>query len=320
MLLSVIIPIYKVEKYIIECLESVCSQLIDGVEVILVNDGTPDESMLIAKNYITEQYAYLNGQFIFVDQENMGLSGARNTGIQCAQGEYLMFLDSDDILEESFFTKIKCVLDSNKLDIIQFKAFRFHDNPSVKMDFMVNSPFEKMYIIDEDVVKFVFNCSNWFAWLRVYKKDLFKEQSFPLRKLYEDAYTIPFIFLKAKTIYFINECLLGYRFNEEGITAKITDKSIEDLKDVSELFVKSIPTCKYFSLSLISISQYYITQSLKFEGFSKALSRWSALKRQIVQSDFDQNMLMNKGNKLFYQYGVFFLVLEYCLRKIKVKK
>ncbi len=79
--LSVIIPVYKVEKYIIECLESVCCQLIKGVEVILVNDGTPDNSMNLARNYMLEKHIELKEHFIFIDQNNQGLSGARNKGI-----------------------------------------------------------------------------------------------------------------------------------------------------------------------------------------------------------------------------------------------
>lgn len=320
MLLSLIVPIYKVENYIIECLESVCCQLVDGVEVILINDGTPDDSMKIARHYILEKYKHLKDQFIFIDQENQGLSGARNTGIHHAQGEYLMFLDSDDVIENGCLSKILTILQENKLDMIQFKAYRFHDHSLERIDFMPNSPFVGNHLIDDDILQFVFNTSNWFSWLRVYHKKFFEQRSFPIRKLYEDAYTTPFIFLEAQKVYFINECLLGYRFNDQGITAKINEKALEDLKGVAEKFASSIYECKYFSLSLISISQYYITQSLKIEGYGKASSRWTTLKEIIDQSDFDKNILKNKGNKLFYQFGVIFLLLEQLLIKLKVKK
>ena len=103
--LSLIIPIYKVENYIIECLESVCCQLVEGVEVILVNDGTPDNSMIMARKYISEKYDHLVNQFVFIDQENQGLSGARNTGLINAKGDYVWFVDSDDTLEENAIVK-----------------------------------------------------------------------------------------------------------------------------------------------------------------------------------------------------------------------
>ncbi|AYO52795.1 glycosyltransferase [Acinetobacter wuhouensis] len=319
--LSVIIPIYKVENYIIECLESVCCQLVEGVEVIVVNDGTPDNAMLMARQYISEKYNHLEKQFVFIDQENQGLSGARNTGISVAKGEYLMFLDSDDLIEKEFFLKIFNVLKGRDLDIVQYKAYRFRDDQDQKIDFMVDSPFiEQEKLLDEDVLKFIFNSSNWFAWLRVYKRDLFSDILFPLRRLYEDAYTVPFIMLKAKTIYFINECLIGYRYNDQGITAKITPKSLDDLKGVSELFLKSIPQHKFFSLSFISISQHYITQSLQAEGGRKAQTRWSELKNKIDKNNFDSKKIVNRGNKLFYKFGIVFLYFNAILLKIRVKR
>lgn len=317
--LSLIIPIYKVENYIIECLESVCCQLVEGLEVILVNDGTPDSSMLMARKYISEKYDHLVNQFVFIDQENQGLSGARNTGIQEAKGKYLMFLDSDDILEEECVSKIFKILEENEVDLIQFKAYRFKDSSKEKVNFMPDSPFNGNCLINDDILKFVFNTSNWFSWLRVYHKKLFKEREFPIRKFYEDAYTTPFIFLDSKNIFFSNEYLLGYRFNDQGITAKITEKSLDDLKGIAELFTNNIPKCSYFNLSLISISQYYITQSLKSEGIFQARQRWSELKKMINGSEFNEKSLKNRGNKLFYQFGVVFLVLEQVLLKLKVK-
>ncbi|MGN0936898.1 glycosyltransferase family 2 protein [Acinetobacter amyesii] len=317
--LSLIIPIYKVENYIIECLESVCCQLVEGLEVILVNDGTPDSSMLMARKYISEKYAHLVNQFVFIDQENQGLSGARNTGIQEAKGKYLMFLDSDDILEEKCVSKVFKILEENEVDLIQFKAYRFKDSSKEKVNFMPDSPFIGNCLINDDILKFVFNTSNWFSWLRVYHKKLFKEREFPIRKFYEDAYTTPFIFLDSKSIFFSNEYLLGYRFNDQGITAKITEKSLDDLKGIAELFTNNIPKCSYFNLSLISISQYYITQSLKSEGIFQARQRWSELKKMINGSEFNEKSLKNRGNKLFYQFGVVFLVLEQVLLKLKVK-
>ena len=89
--LSIIIPIYKVEKYIVECIESICCQLVEGVEVILVNDGTPDRSMEMAKDYISNKYYHYLSRFVFIDQENQGQSIARNNGIDVAKGEYIAF-------------------------------------------------------------------------------------------------------------------------------------------------------------------------------------------------------------------------------------
>ena len=170
--LSIVIPIYKVENYIIECLESVCCQLVEGVEVILVNDGTPDNSMLMARQYISEQYAHLKEQFIFIDQENQGLSGARNTGISVAKGEYIAFLDSDDKLNNNYIEEILNVIKLNSdIDIIQFDALRFNNSGSVSV-FLESLHYIGKHQLDSNIYKFVFSSASWFAWLRIYKREL----------------------------------------------------------------------------------------------------------------------------------------------------
>ena len=94
---------------------------------------------------------------------------------------------------------------------------------------------------------------------------------------------------------------------------------MDDLKGVAQIFIESLPQCNYFGLSLISISQYYISQSLKAEGYFKALLRWAEIKQSIKNSNFDKNILKNKGNKLFYQYGISFLLFEQLLIKLRLR-
>ena len=91
---SVIIPVYNVEKYLPKCLESVTAQTYANLEIICVNDGSPDNS-----SAILEEYAKKDGRIIIINQENTGLSGARNTGIRAASGEYIVFVDSDDWID-----------------------------------------------------------------------------------------------------------------------------------------------------------------------------------------------------------------------------
>ena len=96
MKLSLIIPVYNVEKYIEQCLTSICQQLpVPEVEVIVVDDGSPDQSVAKAQQFLAQQPEAVQQQFRIIRQKNQGLSGARNTGITQAQGEYVAFLDSD---------------------------------------------------------------------------------------------------------------------------------------------------------------------------------------------------------------------------------
>jgi glycosyltransferase involved in cell wall biosynthesis len=118
MLLSIIIPVYNVEPYLAECLDSVFSQ--DNIavcEVIIVNDGSTDGSVSIIERY-QKKYPEL----IVVHQENKGLSGARNTGINCAKGDYLYFLDSDDFLLQDAVSNILNKIKETTAEIIGFNA------------------------------------------------------------------------------------------------------------------------------------------------------------------------------------------------------
>lgn len=123
MLLSIIIPVYNVEKYIRKCLNSVFSQNFPNneVEVIVVNDGTPDNSMQIVKEFSS------NPSLRIINQENKGLSGARNTGIEAACGEWIWFVDSDDWIEEGFLPKVLPLLYTQEEDVLRFKIREYEE-------------------------------------------------------------------------------------------------------------------------------------------------------------------------------------------------
>ena len=144
MLISIIIPVYNVEAYLAECLDSIFNQFIDGCEVIIINDGSTDNSRQILTEY---QIKY--PKLVIIDQENKGLSGARNTGIRNAQGEYLYFLDSDDYLLPNAIENVIQSIKSTDVEVIGFNAlangekvyipsFKVSDKPKIGIDFYVD--------------------------------------------------------------------------------------------------------------------------------------------------------------------------------------
>lgn len=212
--LSLIIPIYKVENYIIECIESICCQLVEGVEVILVNDGTPDQSMEMAKEYINNRYSQYLNQFIFIYQENKGQSSARNEAIKVANGEYVAFLDSDDYLLEKYFYTIFSVFDKyNDIDIIHFNAKQYDELKGVYIE-PINFVRNKSIVrINEPYREKLFHDSHWYPWLRIIKKDIISRYEFILNVYMEDKLFFPDIYYDddVKNILEIDECLICYR-------------------------------------------------------------------------------------------------------------
>ena len=227
--LSIIIPVYNVEKYLPECMDRILPQINDTCEIILINDGSTDDSELICKKYCSDR---VNVKCI--TQANKGLSGARNTGINAAKGDYLMFLDSDDYLADG---SISIILDSicrRTSDIFLIRARSFEDGKDVyteeQVDYsQISSSKRPIEVFSElnKIDKF------WFAaWLVISKKEFIIENELFFREgiFHEDELWVPLVFSKAKSIGFINECLYCYRNNRTG--SIINQKSIKKQTDL----------------------------------------------------------------------------------------
>ena len=129
---SVIVPVYNVEKYLEECLDSLERQTLENIEVILVNDGSTDGSRQIAQEYMDR-----DARFRLIDRENGGLSAARNSGIENATGKYLYFLDSDDYLADTALERLFQRAEENSLDVLQFSAYDFEDSKDYEIEWNI---------------------------------------------------------------------------------------------------------------------------------------------------------------------------------------
>ena len=139
---SVIVPVYNVEDYLVECLESLVSQTLKEIEIICVNDGSTDSSL-----QILEQYAQKDSRIVIYNQENSGLSVARNTGLEHASGEYIGFVDSDDWVDLDFYEKLYNSAKNNNADIAVADFIREHPNKKPKR---LKLKEEKIYTTPED--------------------------------------------------------------------------------------------------------------------------------------------------------------------------
>ncbi|WND06308.1 glycosyltransferase family 2 protein [Acinetobacter soli] len=307
MILSLIIPIYNVEKYIIDCLNVLVNQVADcDIEIILINDGTPDNSMFLIEEFLKDKTIGVKNKFIIHNQRNQGLSAARNTGIELAKGEYIAFLDSDDIVSENYFKTLLEKINLHHPDIIEFNANRFDDSGRFYeiWNSVISSGF---YQMNENILNKVATQSAWYAWKRIYKKELFKEIKFPVGKNFEDAYTIPYIYLKSNNIYFIDEILLHYRFNPNSITSSITDKNLSDFKGAIMKLSHYIERHPFLINSLLSLSRMYIQMYMQSKGFYNSFLEWRKLKNQIAlqkHKDIVRVYVKDTKHLAFYYLGV----------------
>ena len=197
---SIIIPVYNVEQYIKECLESLKKQTYQDFEVIIVNDGTKDNSMEIVKEY----------PYKVINQTNQGLSIARNTGVKHAKGEYIIFLDSDDYLEPNTMLKIFEVLDNNQ-DVVRFQIKETFEDGSIKE--YPEKPFQGLNGEEAfgKIVKYHF-VEN--AWCYAIKRSYYQKEKFSFAPgtVHEDFGLIPLVIRKAKIINSIN--FIGYNYRQ----------------------------------------------------------------------------------------------------------
>ncbi|WP_277559762.1 glycosyltransferase family 2 protein [Acinetobacter beijerinckii] len=311
-ILSLIIPVYNVEAYIEECLNSVILQLDNRVEVIIINDGTPDDSMKIIDRCIKDLPRNLHNCFIILNQENQGQSVARNNALKICTGDYIAFLDSDDVISKCYFLNIFNVVNSCEPDIIRFKASRFKNKIEEQMVFNTGLNLDGFRELDNNLLTRIFNMGSWYPWLNVYKKEKIKDILFPEGLYFEDASIIPEVFLISNNIYFINETLYFYRINELGSLLNTNRKNIEkhilSYKSILKTYKKRLIENKLYTSPYISMYLLYILFLFKNKMYVSAFIENSKFKKSKYL--LSTKLIQNKSNRLYFKIGLLFIFLS----------
>ena len=262
---SIIIPVYNVEKYLIECLESAVNQTLDNIEIICINDGSTDGSLKILEEYYLK---YKNIKII--NQENAGLSAARNSGIKVAKGKYLYFLDSDDYIELNSMEECFNISEIEKLDILTFDANVFYDSDFKSNNFKERYHRESMLSSEVMNGEEFYNLSNkvgaYYApvWLNFYKSDFIKENNLYFYEgiLHEDELHTMSSFIKANRIKYISKKFFNRRIRNNSImTSKINIKRAEGnfitAKEAYKLYLNNELALETRNRLLFWIRRYY---------------------------------------------------------------
>lgn len=233
--ITIVIPIYQVEQYLPACLDSIVAQTFQDFSCILVDDGSKDRC-----NQIADEYAAAYPQmFAVVHQKNIGLSGARNTGIAMAKSKYIMFLDSDDVAEPDYCKALYEAIERYDADIVECGFTKFYPDgrempvrPTLKGCHHVQE--EPMCMMDYTIT----------AWNKIYKLSLFDEVRYPLGLIYEDTGTTPLLMARSEKVASIPDCLVRYRQRENSIMASL-DKRVFHLYDIARVLLEDRMFSKY---------------------------------------------------------------------------
>lgn len=221
-IISVVVPVYNVEKELPRCVESLLKQDYDSLEIILVDDGSPDRSGAIADEFAEKYPARVK----VIHQNNQGLSGARNAGIDVATGKYLSFIDSDDYVEVNLYSTMVKALEETTADIAVCGRFdEFVDQTKVNFTMEAITTFTSVEAIKRILT---WDKIDIAAWDKLYKAELWDNIRFPVGKNNEDICTLPKVFGRAKSVVHVAVPLYHYCHRENSITSTYNKKKIED--------------------------------------------------------------------------------------------
>jgi glycosyltransferase involved in cell wall biosynthesis len=228
---SVVVPIYKVEKYLNRCIDSILNQTYKNIEVILVNDGSPDRCGSIA-----EEYAAADPRIKVIHKENGGLSDARNAGMEYVTGQYTMFVDSDDWLSSSKIDMLMTTCKRYKADVVQ-SAFYYAYEDYLLIDHKQYSPNGKPVILNRESLMYELvkneRVKN-FAWGKLYKTSILEGIPFKKGVLFEDVFWAHQVMDRVKKFVLINQPLYFYMQRSDSIVASYTPRNLDILAGLKE--------------------------------------------------------------------------------------
>ncbi|YCA42426.1 glycosyltransferase [Bacillus sp. JZ8] len=313
--ISIVVPIYNVEQYLHKCVSSLINQTYKNIEIILVDDGSPDQCPSIC-----DTYAEQDDRITVIHKENGGLSDARNAGIEKAKGEYILFVDSDDYIELDTCEKLYEIITSYEVDIVVGNARRIENG--------VSSPMKHTYIPEREIVsghdylklELKRGTMHMAAWLNLYKKSFLidNQLNFEVGLLHEDEEFTPRAFLNASSVLGTNSIFYNYLIREGSITT-----SKKKLKNAEHI----IKTCRKLEKIYERIEDKELKALLndnlvdKFLNTFQTARLYSREHRKLVNKKFLENKAYTKRNRyrvmLFSLNRVIYYYVNYFFKKFK---
>lgn len=273
-LVSIIVPIYKVELYLRRCLDSIVNQSYTNLEIILVDDGSPDNCPQIC-----DEYAANDNRIVVIHKENGGLSDARNAGLDICKGEYVSFVDSDDWVDEKYIEILLDLAIKENADIsIGNHSFAYEDGSITKFSFE-----SKSYLKSEAIKKIIlYQTLPWGAsWGKIYKRRIFLKYNFPVGKIHEDDYTSYKFIYEANKVICIDKSLYNYFQRNDSISKIDTTYDFTEVRKEQFSFLLENKEYELAELTAINLCWHYLNNycAKKEDSKKNVLHFFSQLKK-----------------------------------------
>jgi len=299
---SVIVPVYNVEKYLAKCLDSLISQTLEEIEIIVVNDGTKDDSQTIIDEYV---HKYPNRVFSYI-KENGGLGDARNYGLQFAKADYIGFVDSDDYVKADMFEKLYNSAIKEDSDLVLCDIEYVWENSQKRKEL------KGLMLVDGiEIRKSVF-LSPLFAWNKLYHKELFLKYNlkYPKRLWYEDIpVTIP-IFAFANKVSYVQEVLIYYVQRDSSIMASKNTSKMRDIFEVLKQVYEFYHSYNLLEMYHLELEYLFIEQLMLYGSFRfyRSSSSYKLMKEALnVMQDYFPKWRNNPYIQTLHPHYQFYL-------------
>jgi len=272
--ISVVIPVYNVEKYLSECLDSVVNQTYKNLQIILVDDGSTDFS-----GKICDVYAEKDNRITVVHQKNAGAGAAKNTGLDLVKGEYFSIIDSDDYIELDMYEKMVNSLEKYNVDIVQCLFRNVFVNDSFDRKYKIKSNYPKVLTSKRFLKEYLYDWKYAIFWNKLFKSSLLKEIRFPVGRKIDDEFFTYKLVCNAKKVVNIDNILYNYRMRKTSVmNENDTDRFIYDRIDCFveryDYIRKKYPSLdKKYLTKLYDSLLYYKTQVNNTEKLEKYISK-----------------------------------------------
>lgn len=308
-LISVIVPVYNVEKYLERCVNSIIGQSYKQIEILLVDDGSTDGS-----GELCDRLSMVDKRIKVIHKTNGGLSDARNYGIDKSTGQYICFIDSDDVISDDYIEHLLDVLLKNDSDISIGMYTTFSENISFekKEDYSIrtyNGKDALNLLVGPEYVKYTV------AWNKLYKRQLFNAIRFPVGKIHEDEATMYRLFYRSNRVTYSNKIIYGYFMRTDSITKSSFTRKRLDYLDVAKdraLFFEKRDPCYFeifqyvYAMGLLSYS-IQVDKYLKDRELAKKLYKeFKPIRIQLLKSGISKKrkiaLFLLGANPRVYQF------------------
>ncbi len=266
---SIVIPVYNVERYLGECLDSIVNQTYKNLQIILVDDGSTDNS-----GKICDEYAQNDNRITVVHQENQGAGAAKNTGLDLVEGEYLSLIDSDDYIEYDFYEVLVSGIEEHNADVVQCLFRKTFVNNSYDRRYNFSSTGDRVLTSKKYLFEMLYDWKYAVFWNKLFKASLLGETRFPVDRKIDDEFFTYKLICNAKKIVNIDDVLYNYRMRQSSVmNENDNEKLIRDRIDSFEErlgFIKKVyPNLNKFFNKHISeyLNNISLSSDKKFNEF-----------------------------------------------------